>query len=1026
MNKTILIWLSVMFCLVTSITFAQERIISGKVTDKVKGDALLAVTVSVKGTTKGTNTDADGNYKLSVSDNDKVLVFSFVGYKPLEVEIGNRTTLDVELQEDVSDINEVVVMGYGTQDKREVTSSVSRVSAETLKSLPVAGIDQALQGRAAGVQISTNSGTPGGGVSVRIRGSSSINASNEPLYVIDGVPMSTGNPSQLAFGGQTINALTDLNPADIESIEVLKDAASSAIYGSRASNGVVLITTKRGAANKTQFNFNAYYGVQEMWKKPRFLNRNEYLEVMTEAYINDGIFDATATGQDWIDDYYGGLPYANTVDTDWVSQVTRKAAIKNYELNVSGGNDKTKYFISANYFDQEGIVINSAYRRFTTRLNLDHQVNKKLSFSTSTQLSKSETNRIVSDNTLYGPFANSLAASPLWPVYEPGTRVYTRPQFFYSNPVAEGTENTDLNSTWRGIVNASAKYTPINRLNITARAGSDIALFTERRYTPDNYAGSTSAATGGSGERGNNSTFKWVLELFADYKVTLGTDHNFSFLAGTSRELNTINRSRVRGIGFAGEKFKWVGSAATINEGTDEQIGWGLESYFGRVNYAYKNTYILSANVRTDGSSRFGQNNRFGVFPAVSGAIRVSEFLKDKVSFLSELKVRASYGITGNQEIGNFDSRYLYSGGNYLNRAAIFQSQIPNPNLKWETTGQFDAGVDVGLFAGRINFQVDYYVKQTRDLLFNRPVASQNGFRSFVDNVGAMENTGIEFAVNTVNFTGANNGFRWTTDVNISFNKNRITDLYEGKDIFSGFGGNSQVLRKGEPIGTFYGLISDGVFSTSASVPESRKAQGIVAGDMNYRDINGDGVITDADFTVIGNSQPLFFGGLTNVFAYKGFDLNVFLQFVYGNKTWNASGSFTQGMLANFFDDNQSAVVLGRWRKEGDVTQTPRATTDVSVNRNNQSNTTRFVEDGSFLRVKNVILGYNVDKKVLEKVKLRSVRLYVQAQNLFTFTNYSGFDPEVNFAGASNTTLGTDFYTFPQARTYTVGINVGF
>ncbi|MFN3801541.1 SusC/RagA family TonB-linked outer membrane protein [Belliella pelovolcani] len=910
-----------------------------------------------------------------------------------------------------------------------MTGSVGQLNAAIIKDVPALGIDQALQGRIAGVQITQNAGTPGAGISVRVRGSSSISASNQPLFVIDGVPMTTGDPSQLGFGGQSSNALADLNPNDIESMEVLKDAAAAAIYGSRAANGVVLITTKRGADQKTQVNLNVYGGTQQLWNEPRFLDRDGYLDLFKDAFAEDffGVPSSEISDEEILDFYYGGLPYGDDVNTNWVREVTRSAPIQNYELSISGGNEKTKYYISGNYFDQQGTVINSSYSRMSTRFNLDHKINDRFEISFNSGISRAVQNRIVSDNTLNGPFANSLAASPLWPVFEENGS-YTRPQFFYSNPVAEGTENDDENQSIRIFTNALAKYKVTEGLNFNVRVGADVLNFSERRYTPDNYPGSSSTAEGGSGSFSTNNPIKWVAEAFIDYSKVFEGGHSLNLVAGHNREENLISSSFVRGIQFPGDRFRYIGAAALVNEGSNNFVGWGLESYFGRVNYSFKERYLFSSSFRADASSRFGPNNRWGYFPSVSAGWRINEeaFMSD-LDLFSDLKLRGSFGLTGNQEIGNFSWRGLVGAGNYLGSPSIVPVQLGNPDLKWENTAQTDIGLDMGLFNGRLTLVADYYYKKTTDLLFARPIPTQNGYGSYQSNIGSVENKGWEFTVSTVNIDRPN-GLNWRTDLNLTFNRNKILELYEGEDVFYGFGGNSLVLREGFPIGTFYGLIADGVFATQADVPDSRQAFGIRAGDMNYRDINGDGIITDDDFTVIGNAQPKFFGGFTNTFSYKGFDAQIFMQFSYGNEIWNAAGSFQEGMFANFFDDNNRATVENRWRSEDNPGngQVPRAAWDVSANRNNQSNTTRFIEDGSYLRVKNLVIGYRLPQQTLERLKLRSVRFYAQAQNLLTFTNYSGFDPEVNFAGTSNTTIGVDFYTFPQPRTYTFGVNIGF
>ncbi|AMM50100.1 hypothetical protein TH61_01400 [Rufibacter sp. DG15C] len=1031
--KRLLLILLVFINMLSFSAMAQDRTISGRVTSSADGSALPGVSVVVKGTTNGTSTDADGRYTLSVSGTP-VLVFSYLGFNTREVTAGSGSNLDVTLAEGSRSLNEVVVIGYGTQERREVTGATTQVTAAAIENVPVAGVDQALQGRAAGVQISQNSGTPGGGVTVRVRGSSSISASNQPLYVIDGVPMTTGDYSQLDFGGQSINALSDLSPSDIESMDILKDASAAAIYGSRAANGVILITTKRGKANKTTINLNAYTGIQNMWKKPSYLNAADYLQVMREAFINDGYLgeDDPWTATDFGNFYYGGFDFdPEGVDTDWMDQVTVKdARISNYELSASGGDAKTRYYVSGNYFDQKGIIIGSGYERYSGRLNLDHSYSDKLSFSAGVQLSLSENQRIVSDNTVIGPFANSLAASPVFPVYyEDGT--YTYPNYFYTNPVAEGRENDNESKNLRAIGNISARYTILPKLNLNLKAGADVLNLSERSYTGDNFPGSVGIATQGSATKTTTLVSKRLLEATADYRWDFGTNSYVNLLAGTSAEENDIDRTFVTGQGFPSERFRYLSSATSVNSGSNSITPYALLSYFGRANFNISDRYLLGLNFRADGSTRFGENNRYGYFPSVSVGWRVlEESFMPEVAALSELKLRASYGITGNQEIGDFTFLGLFGAGGYANRPGIAFSQIENPDLKWEETKQFNIGADLGLFSNRVNLAIDYYIKTTDDLLYNRPIPTQNGLRSYSSNIGSVENKGLEFTLSTVNFTSDNKGFTWNTDFNLSFNRNKVLELYQGQDIFYGFGGNSLVLREGEPIGTFYGFKTNGIFSTTQQVIDAGRyvdANGddnidTQAGDVNFVDINEDGEITDDDLTILGNAQPDFVGGLTNTFSYKGLDLTAFFQFSVGNDIANPAMQYQQHLGA--YDDNMRDIVLDRWKKEGDVTNTPRATY-LDENGNNRSNQDRFIYDGSYARLKNLMLGYTLPGTLTQRAKIRSVRIFAQAQNLITFTDYPGFDPEVNFAGTSNTTIGVDFYTFPQSRTFTFGVNIG-
>jgi TonB-linked SusC/RagA family outer membrane protein len=1026
MRKTL--WLLLCGVLLSLASIAQSQI-TGRVTDARDGSPLAGVTVSVKNRNITVTTNNDGAFSLSGPANS-TLVFSYVGFQTIERAASGVT--NVALTRGENALSEVVVTGYGVRSRRDVTGSVGKVTAAQIKDIPIASVDQGLQGRVSGVQITQNSGTPGGGISVRVRGTSSISASAQPLYVVDGVPLITGDFSQLGYGGQSVNALTDLNPADIESMEVLKDASAAAIYGSRAANGVILITTKRGKAQKTQITFNTYTGFQNAWKQPEYLNRTQYMEIFKEAMIDAGWVDKNAPQREVIENWYtpgqiAANPYLldTTVNTNWIDEVLRTAPISSYELNVAGGDAKTRYYVSGAFFDQKGIVIGSQFRRWSSRLNLDHAASDKLSFGTSIQLSRSVNNRIVSDNTLYGPFANALASAPIFPVRFNGA--YTRPNLFYSNPVAEGTENDDDAINLRTFGNAFATYKLRQNIILSAKAGVDLFNLSERRYTPNTYPGNAAASTNGSATSGKSTNMRTFYELTGNWKFDLGQDHKFDFLLGTNTEKNERDVTNVTGIGFPGDKFRLVGSAATVNSGSNSQTANAITSGLTRLYYSYANKFLFDVNFRADYSSRFAPGERWGYFPGVSAAYRLTEekWLAN-INWLDELKLRAGYGLLGNQEFGNFSYLNAFGGSNYNDQAGIAPAQLGNKDLTWEKTTQSDIGIDIGLFRSRITITADYYYKKTNDLLFTRPVPAQTGFVSYASNIGNVENKGIDLSLTTVNLTGSNGGVRWTSSLNVSHNKNKVLQLFEKRDIFYGFGGNSLVLREGQPIGTFYGLAYDGVFSSLKDVPAERKALGIVAGDANYRDQNGDKIITDADRVILGNAQPDFTGGLTNTVSFKGFDLNAFLLFSSGNEIWNAAGSFQEGLFGNYFDDNQRATVLSRWRKEGDVTNVPRATFETSVNRNNESNTGRFIEDGSFLRLKNIALGYSLPKRLLGKANISNLRVYAQAQNLFTWTKYKGFDPESNFAGTSNTTLGVDFYTFPQMRQVTFGLNLTF
>lgn len=1028
-------------CIAISFSYAwAQQKISGKVLDAKTSDPLIGASVAVIDT--ATNTvatggvvDEDGNFTVEAPNPDgSIIRVSYVGYKELKLPIRGTSDFTFEMVESSYDLEEVLVVGYGRELRRDLTGSVARITGETLRLSPVVTLDQAMQGRAAGVQVFQNSGTPGGSIQVRVRGSSSLSASNQPLYVIDGVPTQQGDFSQFDYSGQGTDVLADIDPNSIESIEVLKDASAAAIYGSRAANGVVLITTKRGAAQPTRFHFNAYYGVQEVWKKKKYLNTKQYMDLMNDMYNADSAF--------WRENYelqdgYDLLslitpiqvPHRDSLaDTDWLDQVLRVAPIQNYEFSAVGGDIKTRFAVSTSYMKQDGIVKGSDYSRLAGRLNLDHNISTKLSIGTSLQVSRSVNNRIVSDNTVFGPFANGIANAPIFPVFNPdGTYAPAN----YPNALALAELVTGTQTNFRTFGNAFVNYEAVKGLNFKLRGGFDVLNLSERRHIPGFDVLPQSESPAGSGVQAGAEARKWLIEATADYNKTFADKHRITALLGTSWEKNSNERISVSGNGFPSNKFQYLASASQITSGSGILTAWSLQSIFARLSYAYKDKYLFGFNFRTDGSSRFGKDNRYGYFPSVSAGWRINEesFLKP-VKWINDLKLRANFGITGNQEIGNFNSLGLMgSGANYAGSPGTQPIQLPNPQLTWETTYQFDAGLDIALFDSRVALILDYYIKNTKDLLFARPIPSTSGYGAYFSNIGSIQNRGVEITLNTENIVPKKNGFGWRTNFNISFNRNEVTELYNNEPFPIGFVSWVQV---GQPLGTFYGYFADGVYSRQSDVPEAQAAEGVQAGDIRFRDLDGDGVITAKDQTIIGNGQPDFTGGLTNVLTFKGFELNFFLQFMVGNDVWQGTNNFAESMTGT---DNSTDRVLDRWRKEGDVTDMPRATL-LDPNNNSRRNSTRYIEDGSFLRLKTLTFAYTFPTALVKKARLQSLRLYFQGGNLLTFTKYSGFDPEVNSTSGtgnsntsntnSNAVLGEDFYTYPQARTYTFGINIGF
>ncbi|MFO8022884.1 MAG: TonB-dependent receptor [Perlabentimonas sp.] len=968
---------------------AQSITVKGVITDAETKETLPGVNVMLKGTTQGTTSDVDGSYSIKLTDKDPILVFSFIGYNTQEVEVKERTTINVSLEQESRQLDEVVVIGYGSESKRLLTGSIGSVSTEGMEERPMQSIDNVMQGQSAGVHIVQNSGTPGGAMSVRIRGNSSISAGSQPLYVIDGVPINTGDYSQVGFQGQGISAVSDINPNDIESISILRDASAAAIYGARASNGVVLITTKRGKSQKTKISFNTYQGFQQVERTLDMLNASQWMEYRNHMNIEGGRSPEFTEEE-----------IANpAVDTDWLSEIFRTAPISNYELSFNGGDEKTTFFISGTLFDQKGILKGTDYQRLSGRANLDHRISDKFKVGVSYSVSNSLNNRVEGDQSLHGPLPNAITLPPVHPVYdEEGNYDQSGP---YANPVSIINEAINQASSFRNIANFDAEYRLIDGLTLNAKIGLDYLNLNEHSYDPvTTRQGSTYNGQG-------FETFSRVLTVTNNYTVnytkSFNDIHNFNALAGYSFEQYSRKSSFLEGKEFPSDQFQFIASAAQT-EGSASQTLSGLNSWFGRLKYNYNYKYLFTINARYDGSSNFGENNQYGFFPSASTAWRISEeSFMESFSALSDMKLRASFGITGNDRIGTFASLGLYGGGyNYLGESGLAPNQLPNPDLKWETTQEVNVGFDIAFFNDRFVFNADYYHKNTTDLLLDRTLPGSSGFTYISDNIGELQNQGVEFNFSSENIQGE---FSWTTSLNLSANRNEITKLYG--DELQLFGRGNNALIEGEPIGVFWGYVWEGIDPST--------------GDCVWSDLDGNGEITSADQEVIGNPHPLFLGGINNSFSYKNFDLNVFLQYSYGNDIFNGSRIYIESLKGN---DNQTTDILRRWEQPGDITDIPRPIAR-DQNLNNRISS-RFVEDGSYLRVKNVTLSYSFPNSITQRLNVERIKAYVSAQNLFTLTGYSGMDPEVNYAGENNVRIGTDFFTYPQARTFTVGLNLNF
>ena len=1002
--------------------WAQERVVSGKVTSAEDGSSLPGVNVVLVGTAGGTVTDVEGNYKLSVPASGGVLRFSFIGLVSQEIQIGSSTNIDVGMAQDVQQLSEVVVVGYGTQIKQDLTGNIAQIKGSELRSIPVASFDQAIQGKAAGVFVEAGTGKLGQGIKVRIRGSSSVSAANQPLYVIDGMPITSS--SQSSAEGAT-NPLVDINPNDIESIEILKDASASAIYGSRAANGVVLITTKRGKSGKTNFEIGYFAGFSSETGRREFLNTAEYVQLFTES--NGGMTQSLTNRFNRYGAAPPGPPAASWatpgapgyVDTNWQDQVFRDdAGINQLDISASGGNEKTKFFISGSNSNQRGIIIGNDLDRINGRINLDHQASDKFNLGINFSIARTFNKRLAEDNNFNTPI-QIVALSPMTPVRDPrtdlisgaldlNTGVPNSNYPIYYNPLLDNAYAEQTTLVFRNLGSVYGEYKFTEGLTFRSDFGYDLLTQNEERY----FGKETSRNSGAPNGQGNNAwtqVFNFTTNNFLRYQKNI-QDHGLEAVGGITYQESNRKYSNVGAQQFPSNAYQKITSAADITSGTSNESAFSFLSYFARANYKFKDKYLLSLSGRVDGSSRFGADNRYGFFPAASAGWIVSEeSFMSNVKVMDFLKLRASYGLTGNAEIGNFAALGLYTGGSgYAGIPGQSASQLENPDLRWEQTAQLDVGIDFGLFESRITGQLDYYAKKTNDLLLNVNLPGNSGFRTQTRNVGELENKGFEIVINTENFV---RDFKWNTSFNFAMNRNKILDL-QGQIIQGSFISRAQ---EGEPIGIFFSPKYAGVDPAN--------------GDALYVLVKSDGTQTttndynEATQMKVGDPNPDFIAGLTNTFKYKGVDFSFLFQGVFGNQVYNGGGIF---MSANGdFFDNQTKDQLRRWQKPGDITDVPQARL---FGGNGVGESSRYITDGSYIRLRTITLGYNLPASALSKAKLTKLRVYVSGQNLLTFTDYEGWDPEVNsdtYAG-NNVNQGIDFYSAPQAKTVTFGINIGF
>ncbi|UGU14226.1 TonB-dependent receptor [Sinomicrobium kalidii] len=1014
-----LVFFSALFCVVG---VAQAQVtVSGTVSDAV--GPLPGANIVVKGTTNGTQTDFDGNYTLSGVAEDAVLVFSYIGFKNYEVAVDGRSTINVTLQEDAQALDEVVVVGYGTQKRSDVTGAVSTVSSKSLQEAPVTNPEQALAGRAAGVNVSTNSGRPGGNTNVRIRGNNSINASNGPLYVVDGV-----------IGAGPINYL---NPNDIESMEVLKDASATAIYGARGANGVIIITTKRGGKDGGRVTYNTFISVGELANKLDVLNADEFLQVEMNSYNNAQKYDPEGWNEG---KYENPMEYRNDprlfdengnplYDTDWQDEAMRTAITQNHNLSFTGGNEKNSYGVFLNYADQEGVIKESYLKRYSGRFVMDSQVKDWLKVSGGITFNHIEENRV--DGSVGGltPLRMIVETLPIIPVkYEDGawgTNADYPNMEGGENPVNLLKNRKNIHKTQSVLGDVSAAISLAEGLELKTSLGMNIQNIQENWYSGKDLR-QLSADYDGEAWAQNTRTNYWQFENYLTYTKAFNENHSLTAMAGLGWQQYDYFRSRAGTRGFTDDFYEWNNLEVGANPTTpqSETYKWAMNSYFARVNYTLMNKYLFTVTGRLDGSSKFGQDQKRAFFPSAAFAWKISEedFLKDS-HVLSNLKFRTSFGETGNSEIGVYQSLASMSsntailGGDRASGVGI--GTLSNPDLKWEKTAQFDAGLEFGFFDDRIKLETDFYYKKTTDMLLDAPVPTSSGYSSIYTNIGSMENKGFEITLNTRNIETEN--FMWTTSFNISVNKNEILALGEADDdIFPGpwFLSNTNVLRVGESVGSFYGLVREGTWG--ANEAEQAAQYGALPGDIKHTDMNNDGQINDADRVILGNGYADGFGSLYNTFRYKNLDLTLDLQFMYGNDILNLSRHSGEDRTGQA---NSYATVLNGWTPENQNTM-------IAENRPSNSYYTstvdsRMVEDGSFIRGRNLILGYNFPADVLDKFKLGQLRVYASLQNFFLITDYSGYDPEVTTYGDAFA-QGITFFDYPKPRTYTLGINVSF
>ena len=990
--------LRMMVCLIGMLLpmcmFAQQITVQGVVKDQT-GETVIGASVMEKGTTNGTITGIDGDFSLNMFPNG-TLVVSFVGYKTQEVQVKGQKQLQVVLSEDAEMLDEVVVIGYGTMKKSDLTGAVSSIGNKDIKDSPVSNLGQAIQGKISGVQI-VDAGKPGDNVSIKIRGLGSIN-NCDPLVVIDGVPTDLG--------------LSSLNMADVERLDVLKDASATAIYGSRGANGVVMITTKRGTEGKGKLAVSANYSFQNATNVPSLLNAAQYAELSNDMMVNSG----RNPNPEWAN------PSELGAGTDWMDELLRTGVMQNYTVSYSGGNEKSHYYVSGGFLDQSGIVKSVNYRRFTFQSNSDAQVLKWLKFSNNITFS--------ADTKKSGSYSigDALKALPIYPVKnEDGS--WSGPEgnseWYGStrNPIGPTELNQGQTNGYNFLANLTAELAFTKWLKFKSTFGYDAKFWFMDNFTPK-YDWKPTPTEETSRYKSDNKSFTYLWDNYFLFDHTFAEKHRVGLMAGMSAQWNTHDYLNAQKNVFMFDNVHEMDNGEEMYAIGGNETEWALLSYMARVNYSYEDRYLLTATIRRDGSSRFGKKHRWGTFPSVSVAWRASqEKWFPKNDYVNDLKVRAGYGVTGSQaSVGNYSYLASYNTSVYPfgisngNQTALVSSTLANPYIHWEEVAQTNIGFDASLFNSRVMFSFDAYLKETRDMLVKASIPITSGFEDTTTtytNAGKVRNQGIEMSLHTINLTGE---LGWETNLTATYNKNKIKDLNSDVPYYINQINNSYVtmLAKDYPINVFYGYVTDGIFQNQSEVNTHAVQPGAEPGDIRFRDLNNDGVINDSDRTVIGNPNPSWLFSMNNSLSYKGFELSVFLQGIAGNKIYNANNIDNTGMAAAY---NQTTDVLKRWQGEGTSNSMPRAVFG-DPNQNTRVSD-RFVENGSYLRLKNITLSYTFPKQWLQKAQIENARLSLSCENVATITGYSGFDPEVGINGI-------DQNRYPISRTFSLGLNFNF